>query len=786
MFKLPIQIKEGISDYDRSIKDFIAGKLTWARFAGTRVPWGNYSHRGGKIFMARIRIPAGVLKPEQLKALAYCAKNYGNGVLHITTRQDIQLHEVKIENIIKIHQYLKDYELSSRGGGGNTVRNITVCPLSGICCDEVFDTGEEVVSLTEYLLGIEASYNLPRKFKISFSGCSLDCAGALLNDVGLVSVKKQEIPGYRVYVGGGMGAKPALGALLEDFILRQDLGYAVRAIENTFYKYGDRKNKHHNRLRFLLQDIGLEKFKEYYRDELKNVKENELIVLRKNSLGTGLDKPLSGTGPYRDLSPHTSGSVPPKDADFEKFLQYNNFGQKQKGFALVKLRIPRGDLAAEDAVKLADLGNEFKQIEFRASQQQNLYAANIPEQDLSKFYQRIKTILNDFLYPQTLLDVVACKGSLTCNLGLCNSPGLAKEIETFIARDFLDTKVFDKLDLKINGCPNACGRHPTGLVAFHGVARKVGDRPVPLYRLLLGGRIGSEKTRLAKDTGILIPAKNVPGFLKDFLKQIEAEINERTDLSQYILEKGELIARKISEKYSYVPSYQENRDIYIDWGKETEFSLEGLGPGECGAGVLDMIDSDLIEAKIALEEAEKKNFSPAFIRKAIFLSARALLVVKGADPKNEDEAIINFIEKFVREGIASDKYRSLKEVFAGIQEKLPPEEGKEKFLYAKGLYEHINQLYKLMDSSFNFPKLQETEKEKALNFLDLKGTPCPINYVKAKLFLENFKIGDIIEILLDAGEPIENVPKSLEADGHKILKIEKLDGFYKVVVKKGN
>src|SRR3989338_4070896 len=616
MFKLPVQIKEGIEDYERSIKEFIAGKLTWARFAGTRVPWGNYSHRGGKIFMARIRIPGGVLSPEQLKALGICSKNYGNGVLHITTRQDIQIHEVKIENIIKIHQYLKDYELSSRGGGGNTVRNITSCPLSGICPDEIFDAREDAVSLTEYLLAIDTSYNLPRKFKISFSGCSLDCGGALINDVGLVSLKKGEKTGYRVYIGGGLGAKPALGKLLEDFILREDLGYVVRAIENAFYKYGDRKNKHHNRLRFLLEDLGFEKFKAYYKEELDNLKQNELIVLRKNSLDAGL-----GTVPFRGQSL--------KDADFEKVLKYNYFAQKQKGFALVKLRIPRGDLSAESAEKLADLEKEFKGIEFRASQEQNLYVANIPGRDLDKFYAQIKTILADFLYPQTLLDVVACKGSLTCNLGLCNSPGLSQEIEALIAKEFSGTKIFDKLDLKINGCPNSCGRHSTGLIGLHGAVRKAQDGPVPLYRLLLGGRIGLEQTRLAKDTGILIPAKNVPGFLRDFLKEIEAEIDEKTDIHQYILERGEKNAQENSKEYSYLPSFTENRDIYIDWGKDTEFSLEGLGPGECGAGVLDMIDSDLIEAKIALAEAEKKNYAPTYIRKAIFLSARALLVVKG-------------------------------------------------------------------------------------------------------------------------------------------------------------
>lgn len=773
MFRLPIQIKEGIDEYDRTICEFIEGKIAWARFSGVRVPWGNYSHRGGKVFMSRVRIPAGVLSPQQLKSIAYCSKNFGNGILHLTTRQDIQIHEVKIDNIIKIHRYLKDFELSSRGGGGNTVRNITSCPLAGICPKEIFDVRQDAISLTEYLLSYRNSYNLPRKFKIGFSGCNLDCAGCLVNDVGLFSLKSDSKLGYRVYVGGGMGAKSSIGKLLEEFIVREDLGYVVCAIMNAFYKYGDRRNKHHNRLRFLIEDIGFEKFKEYYKKELINLKETEFITLRKNEFSY----PETKDTDYPEI----------EDKDFQNFLKYNCYTQKQKGMILVKLRIPRGDLNADHAQAIADLEDEFEGIEFRATQEQNLYVANIPKKDIHRFYNRIKNILNDSLYPSTLLDVVACKGSLTCNLGLCNSPGLAKEIEGVIKKYFLDTNVFTKLNIKINGCPNACGQHPLGIIAFHGAVRKVRGRSVPFYRLLLGGRTGLLDTHLAKDTEILIPAKNVPLFLKDFLEKINQEIDGHTDIHRYIEEKAEEKASGIAVKYSNVVDYSENKDLYIDWGKTEEFSLEGLGPGECGAGVLDMIESDLIEAKIALEIAEKEDYSSQKVHQALFLAGRALLVVKGEDPKSEEEALVSFRKKFIEEGIASGDYADIKEVFESVTDELSLKDKKEKFLYAKNFLEHINNLYKSMDSSFNFPKKEEAVKiEKPANFLDLKGTPCPINYVKTKLFLEGLNPGDILEVLLDEGEPINNVPKSLGSDGHKILKIEKQNGYYKVIVEKGN
>jgi len=774
MFRLPQKIKEDLENYSRSIEDFLSGRSSWSRFSGIRVPWGNYSHRGGKVFMSRVRIPAGVLSGEQLVALAEASRSYGDGILHITTRQDIQIHNIKAEDIIKVHRFLKDYELSSRGGGGNTVRNIIACPLAGVCPKEVFDVREHALSLTEYLISDDISYNLPRKFKIAFSGCENDCTGLLANDVGLLAVKNNTQSGFRVYAGGGMGAVSHLGGQLENFISCSELGYVICAIRNVFYKYGDRHNKHHNRLRFLIQDLGFEKFKEYYLKELKELKDREYISLRK----INLDYPAARSGCLTEI----------KDKEFQEFLRYNCQEQKQKGNFIVKLRIPRGNLEAGHAEQLGGLKNEFSGIEFRTSPEQNLYILNVPGEILSKLYIKVKNILTDFLYPQTLLDIVACKGSTTCNLGLCNSPGLARELEAVIKEEFLRSKLFEKLDIKVNGCPNACGQHPLAKVSFCGAVRKVKTRPVPFYRLFLGGIKSLENTRLAQGTNIFIPAKNVPLFLRDFLYRIEEETSLDTDIHKFIEEKGESFAREIATNYTYVPDYLENRDFYIDWGRTEEFSLSGLGPGECGAGILDMIEADLTEAKIVLTEAEKE-YAPERIRKALFLASRTLLVVKGIDPRTEEEALSGFLEKFVKEGIADSRYAKLKEVFESIREDLDFEEKKEKFLYARGFLSHVEELYKSMDQTFHFPEksrpVESPLEEVKTQVLDLKNTPCPLNYVKTKLFLENLKKGEILEVLLDEGEPINNVPKSLEADGHKILKIEKEGGFYRVVIEKG-
>ncbi|MCM8795861.1 MAG: sulfurtransferase TusA family protein [Candidatus Omnitrophica bacterium] len=773
MFKLPNKIKQDLPAYETVIRDFLEGRSSWARFSGIRVPWGNYSHRGGKVFMCRVRLPAGVVSPVQLQALADASILYGDGILHITTRQDIQIHNIKLEDIIKVHNLLKEHELSSRGGGGNTVRNITACPLAGICKEETFDVREDAISLTEYLIADDTSYNLPRKFKIAFSGCLIDCAGCLVNDVGLLATKKDSLLGYKVFCGGGMGAVSCKAKLLEEFIERKDLGYVITAIRNVFYKYGDRKNKHHNRLRFLIQDLGFEKFKEYYQKELKELKENEYISLRKIEFNYPLSKSIT-------LKENN-------DNEFKKFLKYNCQPQKQDGFLIVKLRIPRGDLKSDIAKKLVGIVEGLSFVEFRTTREQNLYIVNVDADQIYNLYLKLKNLLLDFLYPNTLLDIVACKGSTTCNLGLCNSPALAKELEEMIKNNFLNKKVFERIKIKINGCPNACGQHPIGLISFCGAVRKIKTRPVPFYKLFLGGKVDLENTHLAFDTGILIPAKNVPLFLKDFLETIENKIDKDIDIYEFIEKEAKAIAEEIADRYSYVPDYSENKDFYIDWGKTEEFSLAGLGPGECGAGVLDMIESDLAEAKIELESAEKENYSAERIKKALFLASRSLLVVRGKDPRNETEALNDFYEEFIQTSLCHQDYTHIQDVFKMINEQLNLQQRKEKFLYAQGFLNEINRLYAMMDASFNFPqqkKNAEITKEKPGYFLDLRGTPCPLNYVKTKLFLENLQSGEILEVLLDEGEPIDNVPRSLEADGHRVINIEKKDSFFSVLVKK--
>ena len=774
MFKLPQKILIDAERYRQAMADFLAGKITAAFFRGIRVPWGNYSQRGGKILMSRLRIPAGILTARQLKAIGEAAIKFADNQIHLTTRQDIQIHNVSYEKAIAIMDYLHQVNISPRGGGGNTVRNITACYLSGICPKENYPVYKIAWGLSEYLLSLDDSLNLPRKFKIAVSGCNEDCAFCGVNDVGIVA---QDGGIFKVVIGGGMGAKSAVGRLF-GLVQLKDIGYVVRAVLNVFNKYGDRKNRHHNRLRFLIEDMGWEKFSQLVAEELERVRENEYIAWRQ-------------TEEPEELPRVQSTVLPVGESESEKlFYQNNVFPQKQSGYYYAILRIPLGEMTGEQLVKLADLSSEVPGIIFRTTPRQNLLLSNIPAEKLSQVYHKVKEILSDFLFPDSALDLVCCKGATTCNLGLVNSVGLARDLLAKLSAT-LTARQLKNFYIHISGCPNACGQLPQGKISFAGTVRKVHGRSVPFYRVQIGGQVAAENTKLARDIG-LIPARNVGELMRELLNRIGQQSPENLD--EYLNNGGRQLLSGLIEKYSFVPAYEENRSFYIDLGKSEDFSLDGLGQGECGAGVIDMIEADISSGKQALLRAKENNYSSADILAGLQYFSRALLVVKGIDVPDGRSALDFFEKIFIAPGLARERFSDLVAVYQKIAEgKIS---GEEAFCYLKDFGSEVEEIYKSMDSNFNFPVRAGLEKpEKAMVAepaltdspvlrYDLRNTPCPINYVKVKMKLEEIPSGATLEVWLDEGEPIKNVPVSLKNDGHRILEISPKDNFYRLLLQK--
>ncbi len=788
MFKLPQEIKDDIEHYAKDLRGYLAGEISAAKFRPLRVPRGMYGQRKEKLFMVRVRIVAGKAYVHQLEKMAGVARRYGKGILHVTTRQDIQIHHVKIEDTIKAVRELSEAELSPRGGGGNTVRNIMNCPLSGICQKEVFDTSAYCAALTGYLLKNSRNYNLPRKFKIIFDGCSRCCALSRVNDLGFVAVKNNGAEGFKVFCGGGMGFQSMTGFCIEELIRPDEVVHISEAVLRVFDKYGERKNRHKARLRFLIERIGKDEFVKRYREELarlrkENIKTPELIF----------DK----DEPSKENAAGRQGAA--LGEQFNKWREQNLFAHRQGGYYYANVRLELGDISSDTLEKLCGLLKRLNKEQIRTTNYQNMIIPYIREEEAADVYLGLKELGLDKGRAESFEDVVSCAGAETCNLGICNSRGLARRLEEMIREQgFNEIKELSALNIKISGCPNSCGQHPVGKISFYGASRRSGNRSIPFYRMLLGGSAAADDPALAKECAF-VPAKNAPDLLWEFLKDYVAQKAPSEDFYGYLSRRGYRQAQELSKKYESFPSYEENKDYYFDWGKDEEFSLAGIGPGECGAGVLDMIEADIADAGYSLKEAQEYsaagNLEKAAkgLYKTLSFSSRCLLVTLGIEPKNDLEAFKYFKEKFVSLKIVSDTFSDITEKAWELSAGSPAKERlSELYEYALFLVNEVKEAYKNMDSAFKFspkapasqavePAPQENQTTLSLN---LKGVRCPMNYVQAKLFLEDAKIGELVEICLDEGEPIQNVPVSLKNDGQEIIEIKKVDNYYKVLVKK--
>ncbi len=269
LYRLPASLWEDLAQFRDMTEQFMAKAIPADRFQAFRIPLGIYEQRESGAYMLRLRLPAGIILPAQMRVVAEMARKYGDGSLHLSSRQDIQVHHIALENLYPALVVLAQAGLCSKGGGGNCVRNIAACPQAGVCPRETFDVTPHVIGLTELLLSDPLSCQLPRKYKIAFSGCGQDCALATINDLGFISKLRDGNEGFTVYVGGGMGAKSRVGVLLEEFIPTSQVCRVAEAIKRVFDKYGNRENRHHARLRFLLADLGLEAFTALYRTELE-------------------------------------------------------------------------------------------------------------------------------------------------------------------------------------------------------------------------------------------------------------------------------------------------------------------------------------------------------------------------------------------------------------------------------------------------------------------------------------------------------------------------------------
>jgi sulfite reductase (ferredoxin) len=777
-YRIPENYPGEIAELEGLVARFRAGTVTAAELKAHRVPFGVYEQRTKGRFMIRIRCAAGIITPGQLRRVADLSARLASGRLHVTTRQEIQVHDVPLENMVPMIRELATVGLASRGGGGNTVRNIIASWNAGIAADEVFDVTPHAVELTSRLIALGDSWLLPRKFKIAFSNSDADNAFATANDVGFIATTDGDQRGFRVFVAGGMGRQPQVGQLLHEFIREDEVFLVAEAVKRLFSRLGNRRNKHSARLRFLWNTLGKQRFIDEYR--------KQRAILEAEHPAPFVVSAWSDTA----QTPSALAPVDNQTADFDLWKHRYVTAQRQSGLYSILVPLSLGDISSEKATLLADALAPFGDNTLRCTADQNLSLRNIPERYLGNIFKLVRRVSATWNLPRLFAEAVACAGASTCQLGICLSRGaLSAALDRLRASDIaLDD--LGAFRLHFSGCLNSCGRHSLAHLGFFGKVGRKGGHNYPAYLIVAGAKIDAIQGSALAHKVDEISAHDVPQFVEEFLRHYVARKNAFSSFQEYFDQEGEAQIRAICDRYRHIPTLEEDESYYRDWGATEPFSLEGRGTGECAAGLFDLIDVDLekMRADRSALAAESDPAARAIVlHRLVVTAARALLITRGVEAATDQDVLSVFERDFLDVGLVAEGFRPVIAAARSGAQALAALSDR-----AVAFSKEIEELYASMDDTLQFhpapsSRSGEDEKEEPAKIdlvKDLRGVACPMNFVKTKMALSQLNAGQVLQVLLDDGEPADNVPRSVQAEGHQILGQARTADHWSVTIRK--
>jgi len=579
--------REEADNFARTVKLYRQGKIDHDNFRRFRLQHGAYGTRMTDDYaMVRIKIPAGQIYPYQLEKIAQLSEMYSIGSAHVSTRENVQLHWVVLEDVSEIMHGLADVGLTSREACGNTVRNVMCSPLSGVCNDEQFDATPYAIATARFLLRNPLNQSLPRKFKFNFSCCEKH-GMTRITDVGLIPQireldgKKQ--CGFKIFLGGGLGNKSFVGHQLEDFTSEEDLLYTSIAVLQIFDRMGNRKNMARNRMRYLVDEMGWDKFKNLVLKQRTIVRATQSVIVRLNinQKQNEIKRPISVSS--------ENGSV---SDGYARWLKTTTYKQKQEEYSAVFITLESGDITASQLRAMAEITKDFSAEGFaRNGFSQDIILRYVHESELPNLYSRLLEAGLANSGSLTMASPVGCSGTSSCNLALTNSHRLAKEIQ----RKFLELKLDEDDDLrdatiKISGCPNSCGQHEIATIGFFGGGARVGNDMYPNYSMSLGGRF-DDKSML----GVMcmrVPVKRTIPVILKIIELFKKNKQSSDTLSAWIdrivhgNESAEIKSvkdmKKVLSPLVIPPSKDDDPDFYTDYGSDTSYHTV-TGKGECAA-----------------------------------------------------------------------------------------------------------------------------------------------------------------------------------------------------------
>jgi sulfite reductase (ferredoxin) len=634
-------VENDIIELANKIQLFHNGKIDEEKFRSLRLARGVYGQRQEGVQMIRIKLPYGKVKSNQLRRISDVSDEYSRGRLHITTRQDIQIHYVDLNRTPELWAELERDDVTLREACGNTVRNVTASETAGIDIDEPFDVSLYADALYKFFLRNPICQEMGRKFKVSFSSSDEDTGLSYMHDLGFIAKIKNGVRGFKVMIGGGLGSQPRHADVLYNFLETDKIIPVMEGVLRIFDRHGERKSRAKARMKFLIKDIGLDAFKELVDAEQDAIEFKSVTI---DADAYEASKPVEVEAPLVDI----------KDLKaFETWKSTNLIPQKQEGYVAIGIKVLLGDFYTDKARLLADLVEKYAAGEIRLSLRQNIIIPFVKRELVAFFYTELEKLGFVEAGYNKAVDITACPGTDTCNLGIASSTGIADELERVIKAEYPQYLNNEDLVIKISGCMNACGQHNMANIGFQGMSVRTPDKLVaPALQVLLGGGNLGNGNGVFADKVVKVPSKRGPEALRRILDDYEVNANGKLFV-EYYKEKGEKYF------YDFLNDLQDvtnlTQDDFIDWGEEEKYVKE-IGIGECAGVVIDLIATLFLESEEKIENA-KQSFDNNVYSSAIYHaysslvnSAKALLLAENKKTNTHAGIISQFDELFIESG----------------------------------------------------------------------------------------------------------------------------------------
>jgi sulfite reductase (NADPH) hemoprotein beta-component/sulfite reductase (ferredoxin) len=761
-----------VDEFEAGLNAFLDGRMPEERFTPFRLQMGVYGQRQDGVQMVRVKLPGGVVTADQMDVIADCIESYTGQLptdgtvsekpaklAHVTTRQDIQANFVALKDTLPFLRKLDAVGLTTREACGNTVRNVTSCFLAGRCPAEHADVTVHARRFAEFYLRHPLGQQFPRKFKVSFSGCATDCALSGMHDAGFIAMQKDGRKGFQVWAAGGLSTQPMGAILLEEFIDESEILLVGEALMRIHFKYSERRLRSRARMKYVAQKLGQEGFIEEYR--------KQRAVIEKTHADDSAYPQANWRMPTAELPHSDSGVV-----------------EQHDGKHAVLINLFRGDLTPQQCRAVASAARAANSAEIRATSEQGIVIADVAGDRVDTVLAVLNEAGLQTEYARGIADVVACPGTETCRLGITSSRGLAEAMQPMMAELKKDATLAH-LTVKASGCQHSCARHHIADLGFHGLAKKIDGQAVPHYQLHVGGS-GKAGKNLAFATDP-IPAIRAPEAGITMLNAYKDGRESGESVHDWASRLGQQGINAILKPFAGQAG--EIDGLIYDWSENEAFNTKGNKKGECAGAVLSLSDALISEAEYELliagshVDAMFWADAQAALRRSALSAARAFLVPFGEAPEDDAEVFGLLMTHAGSDAEVMGCFNAVQSALMNI-DLADPAAGVTKLKEVQADWLKLAAVrFAAVPTEEKNEEASDKVKEKLAEkdvaaadivTLDLSGVACPMNFVKTKIKLSTMAIGSQLDVILDDGAPIENVPLSLEDQGQKVLEKERI------------